>query len=87
MSPDVRHWLTGIRFKKEHVRQMLTIGEHRAWSNIDLAQGKCLAFGIRMELLGVIQKAKKMMKDEYGTDEAEEDIENEGIKRNIENGE
>jgi hypothetical protein len=39
MPVDVRRGLTGIRFKKEQLRQLRAIWEHRAWSDI-LAQGR-----------------------------------------------
>jgi hypothetical protein len=40
MPVDVHRRLTGIRFKKEQLRQMRAIWEHRAWSDVDLAQGR-----------------------------------------------
>ncbi|KAH9204433.1 hypothetical protein DL95DRAFT_471510 [Leptodontidium sp. 2 PMI_412] len=40
MPVDVRRRLTGIRFKKEQLRQMRAIWEHRAWIEVDFAQGR-----------------------------------------------
>ena len=37
---NTRHRLTGIRFKKEQLRQIRAIWEHRVWSDGDLAQGR-----------------------------------------------
>lgn len=37
MSADVRHRLTGVRFKKEQLRQMRAIWEHGAWSDANLS--------------------------------------------------
>jgi hypothetical protein len=37
---DARRRLTGIRFKKEQLRQIRAIWEHKAWSDGDLAQGR-----------------------------------------------
>lgn len=48
MPADARRRLTGIRFKKEQLRQMRAIWDHKAWSDVDLAQGRflhhCIAF-------------------------------------------
>ncbi|OBT59957.1 hypothetical protein VE03_10692 [Pseudogymnoascus sp. 23342-1-I1] len=40
MSVDARHRLTGIRFKREQLRQMRALWEHAAWSDADLSQGR-----------------------------------------------
>jgi hypothetical protein len=40
MPVDVRRGLTGIRFKKEQLRQMRAIWEHRAWNDVELVQGR-----------------------------------------------
>ncbi|MCJ1360905.1 MAG: hypothetical protein MMC33_010915 [Icmadophila ericetorum] len=39
MPVDVRRHLTGVRFKKEQLRQIRLVREQRAWSDVDLAQG------------------------------------------------
>jgi hypothetical protein len=37
---NIRRRLTGIRFKKEQLRQIGAIWEHKVWSESDLAQGR-----------------------------------------------
>jgi hypothetical protein len=40
MPVDARRRLTGVRFKKEQLRQLRAIWDHRAWSDVDLAAGR-----------------------------------------------
>ena len=75
MPVDARRRMTGIRFKKEQLRQLRAIWEHRAGSDVDLAQGRWPGSRDRGEDTGGAEdegENKEEGFDEDGEDEADE---------------
>ncbi|KAH9203136.1 hypothetical protein DL95DRAFT_377907 [Leptodontidium sp. 2 PMI_412] len=87
MSVDVRRRLTGIRFKKEQLRQMRAIWEHGAWSDVDLSQARWPGSRDGGENVGGGMEDDGEGEDEYETDEGEDNEDDEDVEGDVEEGE
>ena len=87
---DVRRRLTGVRFKKEQLRQIRVIWDHRAWSDIDLAGGRWPASRHRGENTGIGTGSEEEgvdEEDEYESDGRGDNEDDEDVKGTFEEGE